>query len=67
MRYDDAINAFKEALKLHPDDPQSTLMIGVNLLHLNRAADAIPFLEQAAKLDPEALDSFVHRIEAHGH
>ncbi|MGQ0590408.1 MAG: tetratricopeptide repeat protein [Sphingosinicella sp.] len=44
--------AFRDALALEPDDPQSLLGLGVMIANQQRHAEAIPYIEAALKSDP---------------
>jgi tetratricopeptide (TPR) repeat protein len=47
-RWEEALAAHREALRLRPDDPDAARRVGTTLLHaLGRAADAEPYLRQA--------------------
>ena len=50
-----AIAEFQEELKLEPDDPPTNDQLGTALLELERAAEALPFLETAVRGDPRAV------------
>ena len=57
LRPDEAIDAWREAAKIAPEDPEVNLDLGRLLLRQHRYADALPYLETAAKNDnsPGAL------------
>jgi Flp pilus assembly protein TadD len=60
-----AAAAFERASTLGPDDPHAAMLAGVNLLHADRALDAIRWFEAAHHLDRDNPDSLVHRINAY--
>ena len=49
-RFDDAIEAFREALALGPDRPDLNNALGMAYLHRGDAGNAIPHLERACEL-----------------
>jgi Tfp pilus assembly protein PilF/transglutaminase-like putative cysteine protease len=50
-RPDAAIDAWREAAKIAPDDPEVNLDLGALLMQQERYAEAVPYLETAAKND----------------
>jgi len=58
VRLDEAIGEFETELKIAPDDPITTLRLGMAYVLAQRPADGLPFLERAAKRDPPVADAF---------
>ena len=54
-KFDCAVNAFNSALKLQPDSPRLSYMLGLSLYSEGRVSDAAARLEQAIKLAPDLL------------
>ena len=50
-RTDEAIDALREALKIASDDPEAYSRLGALLMERKRYAEAVPYLETAAKSD----------------
>jgi Tfp pilus assembly protein PilF len=50
-RPDAELDAWREALKIAPDDPEANSELGALLMQQKRYADAVPYLETAAKSD----------------
>jgi tetratricopeptide (TPR) repeat protein len=48
--YPDAIDAFREAIRLAPQVDNAYLGVGEALLEMGKPGDAIPYLENAARL-----------------
>ena len=76
-RWDEALEAYREALRLQPADADAAHGVGLALLYgLNRAADAEPYLRQALADRPDeavfhlqlaiALNAIGHHEEALG-
>ena len=66
----EAVDAFRGAHALEPDEPQTALLIGVNLLRAEDARDedvldAVRWLDEAQRHDSTRADATVHLIEAH--
>jgi len=61
-RDEEAENQFKEALKFDPKNFAANLLLGRMHILQQRAADAIPLLQRAAALHPDAIDP--HRLLA---
>src|SRR2546430_15885684 len=53
-RYGDAEVAYREALRLAPDDVRARLGLGLCLRRLRRPADAEAILREAARLEPRS-------------
>ena len=53
-----AEKAFRTSLELKPDHVKSLVNLGRVLLEQNRAADALPLLEQAVELAPTSTDAY---------
>src|SRR5687767_4865187 len=64
-RYTEAVEVFKEAYTLDPEDGQAALMVGVSLLRSEDARGSLEWLDRAEKLEPGSVTPFVHRIEAY--
>jgi tetratricopeptide (TPR) repeat protein/transglutaminase-like putative cysteine protease len=50
-RSDAAMDAWRETLKIAPDDPEASSGLGALLMQQERYAEALPYLESAAKSD----------------
>lgn len=63
-RWDEALEAYREALRLQPEDAEAVLNVGLALLYgLNRPAEAEPYLRQAVAARPaEAVFHLQHAI-----
>lgn len=48
-----AVAAYQRAVDLSPDDPVPQTRLGLKLLDLGRAHEAVPHLREAARLDPK--------------
>jgi Flp pilus assembly protein TadD len=48
----------ERALALNPNDPRLVVQRGINLTHLGDPAAAIPWIEQAMRLDPFSADHY---------
>jgi tetratricopeptide (TPR) repeat protein len=64
-RFEDAAKALVDCHQLSQDDPQVLILIGVNLLRANKPREAIPYLENAERLDGHNAASFVNRVDAY--
>lgn len=51
-KYEAARDYFSRAIAEHPEFVEARIALGRTLLKLGRAADAVPHLQEAAKLDP---------------
>ena len=61
-RSTEAMAEFQSALRLDPNNFPASLLLGRMLVVQQKAADALPYLQKAAKLHPDAIDP--HRILA---
>ena len=57
---DEAIVEFQAELKVSPDDPLTTLRLGMAFVLAQRPAEALPFLERAARREPPLADAFLY-------
>jgi len=64
-RHAEAARAFVDAHELRPEDGQTALLAGVNLVRSDRAKEALPWLELAAEREPDSTAPYVHRIDAY--
>ncbi|HVZ31965.1 MAG TPA: tetratricopeptide repeat protein, partial [Polyangiaceae bacterium] len=64
-RFDDAVRAFTDCHELDKEDPQVLMMIGVNLLRVDKPAQSIEWFQLACKADASAAGPYVHQIEAY--
>ncbi len=64
-RYAEAVAALNEALKLKPDDPETSTSLGIALTKNGQGADAIPHLTRVANLDRYVKESFYNLGEAY--
>jgi tetratricopeptide (TPR) repeat protein len=55
-RLPEAIGEFKTTLKLNPDHFRANLLLGRLLGMKGESAEALPFLQKAAKLNPDSPD-----------
>jgi tetratricopeptide (TPR) repeat protein len=51
-RLDDALNAYREALELRPNDAEAASLCGLALLHSGKGEEAMPLLQQAVDREP---------------
>ena len=51
-RFDEAIQHYKEAIRLHPDRPDTYADLGTALAQAGRLGEAVPYLEKALALRP---------------
>jgi arylsulfatase A-like enzyme/Tfp pilus assembly protein PilF len=61
-RNDEALAEFKDALRWDPKNFPANLLLGRLYLKLQKAGDAVPLLQKAAMLHPDAIDP--HRLLA---
>jgi TolB-like protein/class 3 adenylate cyclase len=59
-----SIAAFKEAIAFDPSDSWSYAQLGFTLTLVGRAAEAIPFIETAMRLDPHYPQQFLYFLGA---
>ena len=52
-RYNDAIEAYRQALRINPEDADAWNNLGIAYRHLNRYNDAIEAYRQALRINPE--------------
>jgi len=64
-RYEEAIEAFREVVRLRGDDLEALLHLGVDLIRIGDPKEAIGVLERAAAADPSAEAPYCHRIAAY--
>src|SRR5918999_1533350 len=57
QQFDEARDAFSQALALEPDDAPTNNNLGISLAALGRTYEAIEFLERAIKLQPEFAEA----------
>ena len=60
VRLDEAIAEFKKELEITPDDPLSTLRLGVVLVEARRYAEARPLLERSIKVASPSYDAWLY-------
>ncbi|MEO8127921.1 MAG: tetratricopeptide repeat protein, partial [Bryobacteraceae bacterium] len=63
-RDDDAVLEYKKVLELKPELYEAELNLGIILLRQKRAADAVPYLEAAAKKKPTVYRPVFFAAEA---
>lgn len=64
-RYDEAAAAFEQALKLRGEQPETMLLLGIDLIRSGQAERAVEVLDRLAALDPDAKGVMCHQILAH--
>ena len=57
-RHDDAIEAYRQALRIDPENAQAWYNLGVVYLDLNRFNDAIEAFRQAIRINPEYAEAW---------
>jgi tetratricopeptide (TPR) repeat protein len=60
VRLDEAIAEFKKELVITPDDPLSTLRLGVVLVEARRYGEARPLLERSIKVPSPSYDAWLY-------
>jgi tetratricopeptide (TPR) repeat protein len=60
VRLDEAITEFRRELKVSPNDPATTLRLGMALVEARRAAEALPLLETAARAQPPPAEALLY-------
>lgn len=64
-RLEDALVAFRSCFDLSEEgDPQSAMIMGSTLIELDRAKEAVTWLEKSLELSPSNVDAHVHLIDA---
>jgi tetratricopeptide (TPR) repeat protein len=51
-RLDDALNSYRAALELQPNDAEASSLCGLALLHSGKGTEAMPLLQQAVDREP---------------
>jgi tetratricopeptide (TPR) repeat protein len=51
-RLDDALESYRAALEIRPNDPEASSLCGLALLHSGRGEEAMPLLQQAVEREP---------------
>jgi len=51
-RLDDALQAYRAALEIRPNDPEASSLCGLALLHSGKGEEALPLLQQAVEREP---------------
>lgn len=64
-RHGEAAEAFARVFELEPEDANAALFAGMNAMDSDDPARAISWLEQAERLEPGDVRSYVHRISAY--
>jgi tetratricopeptide (TPR) repeat protein len=59
-RYDDAIKAYRQALRIDPEYANAWVNLGVTYSNLNRYDDAIEAFRQALRIDPKDAGAWVN-------
>lgn len=57
-RHNDAINAFRQALKIHPRDAYALSSLGNAYYNLGRHNDAVEAFKEALRIDPKYTDAW---------
>ncbi len=55
-RFAKAVELYRNALKLHPDDAQCLFFLGIALFQLRRSAEAVELVRRAIALDPTVAE-----------
>ena len=64
VKLDEAIAEFQRESALAPDDPITTLRLGIALVLAQRPAEALPYLDRAVESEPPVGDAFHYRGRA---
>jgi len=64
-RYEEAIDAYHEVLRLRGEDVDTLIHVGVNQTRVGRPGKAVQTLERAAEVDPSAEAPYCHRVAAY--
>ena len=62
---DEALIAFRAAVRINPDSPAARKWLGVTLLASERPKDAVAELEMAVELDPEVASTYLGLCSAY--
>lgn len=65
--YADALPLLERARKLEPHDYFANLLVGIDLLRTDRAADSVPYLQEAARQRPKEDFPYAYLGEAQAH
>ena len=60
VKVDEAIAEFREELKIVPDDPPTTLRLGMALVEARRDVEALPLLQKAAAVSSPSPDAWLY-------
>jgi tetratricopeptide (TPR) repeat protein len=60
VRLDEAIAEFRQELQLAPDDPASTLRLGMALVETRRCDEALPFLQSSVRGPAPSADAWLY-------
>jgi len=63
-RYDVAIEALSKAVKLQPESPDANYFLGEAYLQIKKGSQAVGYLNEAIRLDPQAMAEVHLRIAA---
>jgi uncharacterized protein (TIGR02466 family) len=58
QKYNEAVNSYKNALKLQPNTPDLLFNLGIALTHLNRLDEAASTYQQAIKVNPNFFEAY---------
>ncbi len=64
-RFEEAVDAYEQALEHHGETADILYNLGVDCLRLNRPEDSIAYFDRVEKLDPLDEHSYIYRIEAY--
>jgi Flp pilus assembly protein TadD len=65
QRYEEAIDAYEEVLRLRGEDVDTLLHVGVDQVRVGRPGRAVESLERAAEADPSSEAPYCHRVAAY--
>ena len=60
VKVDEAIAEFREELRIVPDDPPTTLRLGMALVEARRDAEALPLLQKATAVPSPSPDAWLY-------
>ena len=64
--YDDAVEAYRQAVRINPENAQAWVDLGVDYVNLNRYDDAMEAYRQALRINPEDTEAWFDLGFAYG-